>query len=408
MWTASDVNFGRMFYLPLVIVVSLVSLSSSLRPIVMVPGLGGTQLEARLNRTSVPHWYCYRVSDWFTLWLSVLELEAADCMVDNMRLFYVAENHTTRNNHGVEIRVDRFGSTETIEWLDPFHTVGRSHFAYFTNIVESLIKAGYHRNVSVRGVPFDFRKAPNEMDSLFKQMTKLVEETYELNNKTRIILMGHSMGNNFILYWLNRQPQWWKDLYIDSLISLAAPWAGSVKTLRLMASGDSLGQSEHVIKPIQARPLEQSMPSTAYLMPGPYWHKDEVLVMSPKRNFTNLDYEAFFESINHTDGFLMWKDTESLTKDLVDPNVKVHCIYGLMKVDITPAVLDYRKVKSKNWYDEQPVTIYGPGDGTVNERSLKACNKWSNVEIKQLDDAEHLSILLDPRTMEIIFNIISR
>lgn len=54
----------------------------------LVPGTGGSQLEAKLNKPSVLHWYCDRqTSDYFTLWLKKTSLlpYAINCWVDNMR-----------------------------------------------------------------------------------------------------------------------------------------------------------------------------------------------------------------------------------------------------------------------------------------------------------------------------------
>ena len=47
----------------------------------LVPGDGGSRIEARLNKTWVPHYFCYKKSDWFELWLNVhyLAPEAIDC-----------------------------------------------------------------------------------------------------------------------------------------------------------------------------------------------------------------------------------------------------------------------------------------------------------------------------------------
>ena len=75
------------------------------------------------------------------------------------------------------------------------------------------------------------------MGEFLKNLTELIEETYEINNSTRVVLIGHSMGNNYVLYLLNQMPSKWKKKYIEAFISIAAPWAGSVKTLRLIASG---------------------------------------------------------------------------------------------------------------------------------------------------------------------------
>ena len=35
-----------------------------LHPVILVPGDGGSQIEARLNRTSTGHWWCSKTSDW--------------------------------------------------------------------------------------------------------------------------------------------------------------------------------------------------------------------------------------------------------------------------------------------------------------------------------------------------------
>ena len=77
----------------------------------------------------------------------------------------------------------------------------------------------------------------DEMSELMKDMKTLVEQTYTMNNATRVILMGHSMGCPVLLYFLHQQTQAWKDKFVRSLVTLSGPWGGAVKTLRLMASG---------------------------------------------------------------------------------------------------------------------------------------------------------------------------
>lgn len=55
---------------------------------VLVPGDGGSQIEAKLDKPTVPHRWCTRKTDyWYSLWLN-LELLAPyilDCLIDNMR-----------------------------------------------------------------------------------------------------------------------------------------------------------------------------------------------------------------------------------------------------------------------------------------------------------------------------------
>lgn len=51
--------------------------------IVSVPGLGGNKLQAKLNKSSVPHPWCTKKSDYFDIWLNLYEMvpEVLDCWV---------------------------------------------------------------------------------------------------------------------------------------------------------------------------------------------------------------------------------------------------------------------------------------------------------------------------------------
>lgn len=119
-------------------------------------------MEAKLNKSSVVHYLCAKTSsDYFNIWLN-LELlvpVVIDCWIDNMKLTYDNVTRTTSNGPGVEIRIPGFGNSETVEWLDPSHA---SPGSYFKDIGNALVGIGYVRNVSLRGAPYDFRKAPSK------------------------------------------------------------------------------------------------------------------------------------------------------------------------------------------------------------------------------------------------------
>jgi len=75
------------------------------------------------------------------------------------------------------------------------------------------------------------------MSEFLNNLTQLIVSTYEENQNEPVMLLGHSMGNLYIQYLLTHQSRQWKEKYIKSFISLAGPWGGAVKSIRLQISG---------------------------------------------------------------------------------------------------------------------------------------------------------------------------
>lgn len=88
---------------------------------------------------------------------------AIDCWADNLRLEYDRTARKTVNSPGVTISVPGWGFAETVEWNDPAHSL---FTGYFVNVVNALVQLGYRREVSIRGAPYDFRKAPCQFWSI--------------------------------------------------------------------------------------------------------------------------------------------------------------------------------------------------------------------------------------------------
>ena len=83
----------------------------------LVPGDGGSQILAKLNKTVSVHYFCYQKPDyWFYLWLDAWQLlpYMIDCWVDNMKLLYDNNTRKTRNNDGVELKIPDFGNTTSL------------------------------------------------------------------------------------------------------------------------------------------------------------------------------------------------------------------------------------------------------------------------------------------------------
>lgn len=81
--------------------------------------------------------------------------------------------------------------------------------------------------------------SPGQQEEYYQKLAGLVEEMHATYGKP-VFLIGHSLGCLHVLYFLLRQPQSWKDRFIDGFISLGAPWGGSVKPMLVLASGEEL------------------------------------------------------------------------------------------------------------------------------------------------------------------------
>ncbi|TKR94100.1 hypothetical protein L596_008432 [Steinernema carpocapsae] len=169
-------------------------------PVVLVPGDGGSQIEANLTgKPSVVHYTCYsKTADFFDLWLDLTSFVPVtiDCWVDNMRLVFNTTTGMSEDSPGVETRIQGFGGTASVEWLDKSKA---SQGTYFTYIADALTKWGYTRGKDLRGAPFDWRRAPHELTGYYAMLRTLIETTYYYNNNTKVIILGHSMGNPSML-----------------------------------------------------------------------------------------------------------------------------------------------------------------------------------------------------------------
>uniref|UniRef100_A0A8C6XRY3 Phospholipase A2 group XV n=1 Tax=Naja naja TaxID=35670 RepID=A0A8C6XRY3_NAJNA len=218
-----------------------------------------------------------------------------------------------------------------------------------------------------------------------------------------VVLIAHSMGNLYSLYFLNHQPQEWKDKYIRDFVSLGAPWGGVAKAFRVLASGDN--NRIPVISSFKIRDQQRSAVSTSWLLPYNYtWSPEKIFVSTPSANYTIRDFQKFYTDIGFEDGWLMRKATEALIYSMAPPGVRTHCLYGT-RVN-TPDSFFYDSLP-----DKEPKIFYGNGDGTVNLESALQCQKWigqqeQKVMLYELPGSEHIEMLYNNLTISYVKKVI--
>lgn len=66
----------------------------------------------------------------------------------------------------------------------------------------------------------------------FDNFTQLIQHAVSSNDYEPATIVAHSLGCLVSLSFLTGQPQEWVDKYVDSLVAISAPWAGSATALK--------------------------------------------------------------------------------------------------------------------------------------------------------------------------------
>ena len=132
---------------------------------------------------------------------------------------------------------------------------------------------------------------------------------HQQNGNTREALIAISMGAPVSHYFLTRVVnQEWKDTYIHSYISLAGAWVGLNGVVPPLLTPPPT--NNFLFYPIQSnvttveelRSTFHTFPSYYFLLSRPSVSNDQVLVVTPTRNYTTNDYEQLFTDAGYPQG----------------------------------------------------------------------------------------------------------
>ncbi|KAM0949950.1 putative phosphatidylcholine--sterol O-acyltransferase [Dioscorea sansibarensis] len=385
-----------------------------LHPLIIIPGQGGNQLEARLNNKQYKPLKreCGAMSEdgnWFRLWMDCSILEnplTLPCFADQMRLHYDALLDDYGNTPGVETRVPFFGSTHGFLYKDP-DLLNRS--SYMAILVNRLKRIGYEEGENLFGAPYDFRYGlagaghPSKVGSEFLQSLKeLIEHASKSNNNNPVILLTHSLGGLFTLQLLHRNTPSWSRTFIKHFIALSAPWGGTVLEMLIFASGDSMGNSN--INPLILRKEIWSLETNLWLLPNPRTFKDKPIVVSKSyaKNFSAAEMSEFLSCLGCSHCVHPYESRIMPMIERLEPPAGVPMTvmtgYGIE----TAETLIY----GDGGFDLQPEIVYGDGDGLVNLVSLLAPeNEWNGLQelellkVIKLPNVSHEGILKDDEAL---------
>lgn len=278
------------------------------------------------------------------------------------------------------------------------------------HLVKALKRRGYESGKSLYGAPYDFRFAPGPHASdvalkYLKDLKELIEAASRANDDQPVVMLAHSMGGLWTLYFLNQQSMEWKHQYISHFVSVSTPWGGAVEQMMTFASGNPEGVP--FVDSLVVREEQRRSESNLWLLPVSRIFGDRPLVVTSTRNYTAVDMENFLIDIGFPEGVAPYKSRiPHLTEILQAPLIPVTLIYG-HEVP-TSETLSYEK----KGFDNHPEITEGDGDGTVNLCSLTAVVKeWEAVEGQELDviplaKKGHMKILHEEDSVQVIVDAI--
>lgn len=385
-----------------------------LSPVVLVPGLAGSRLQARVMKKYKVNIICKKQHDWQEMWLSLTSFlpVAIDCWIDNARLEYDPTTGFVRDPPGVESRVPEFGSIESVRHLD---LKSPKLTKYFDAIIERYLKLGYQADRNLFAAPYDFRLAPQQLETtFFVQLRDLIDKAASSGGgkKRPVTLVCHSMGCTHLLVFLRQQSSAWRQAKVRKVIALSSPWGGSIKALKALVVGDQFNMP--IVSELKMRELARTFPSVAYLLPqaeifgepnANHVHFNaQVLVQTPKRSYKVNQMGELLQDLGLEQQWQWYQRAASLIQPQSPlPDVHLDCIHSI-NMPTTETIIFRNQT---DFPDGSYELAEGDGDGTVNHQSLLICAKWAQmlpdrVKHKVIPNTSHTGLLSHQAILEYI------
>lgn len=426
------------------LIIKIISVDHS--PIVILPGLYGSNLYATYDHPAGLPWYCQQKMDDELMFLRVKFLipPLYNCLPFLSHLNYDNETQKVFNHPGVKINVHDFGGDGAVDYIiknqgkyipnQKFQ--GIKFYDFYHSLITYFSKNGYRVGRNFFTAPYDWRRGPMFSDDFWPDFKKLIEEAYEKSNGKKVTLIGFSMGCFMIQQFLaaekiSQDPifdqehikrsindinsivnESWKEKYLEKVIFLAPSFGGSFNYFASVfgqyATINSNVHNEYF------KDFAMNSPSFHSHFPNFEIFGEIPIVQGPTgRNYTAKQLTELvknFTTISDNNRQIMEKSIEIQKKAPYDigDNIPLLVIYNSQIS--TPVLLNY----SKGW-DQPPERINLPnGDGTIQVQGPRyLCDHWSStnrplicIDLNNNDEKNYLHSTLpnNPFVQELLLN----
>lgn len=359
------------------------ALSASNKPILFIAGHGGNNVYATIKdpmkfpecpNDLINHFRFWPANDTFIK-------QYPDCMGKLLRCELNQETQTIQHIQGLQVDYEPFGDLTSL----PFHA----------KIVEYLTtEKQYIKNKNLFGLPYDWILFYAGLPpTFFSEVREFIEKVYHMNNETKVVLIGHSLGTHFIRRLIEQTikdtnetaANDWFDQYVDSCIFLAPAFTGCFNSFNMVVKG--IFSTLDYNKNIEISSMQ--MPSLHILFENYKVFKGKVIFQNVLENnkFKNytvdkvMDYLYSSNRMNKEGKEIYEKFTEDSLKDFpskLPKSIRSFIIYnsGIP----TPGAFDVQNNFS---------FINETGDGfCIAGGPEYACKNWDNIECFDLKKNE--------------------
>lgn len=378
----------------------------NLPPVIMVPGIGGSRIQAQIpGRRS--DWEClvqqFFQKTWFDLWFDVTEIipGSVGCFQANFQLKWDVWRHEYVDT-GVQTRLVEYGDIGGVRCIVPAMESTCTLTEVYSKLSYHLENMGYVAGSNLHGAPYDWRTGPQywaKPGGAYSQLQRLIESSVQLNNGRKAVLVAASEGAPYTLWFLNNYvtPEW-KAQYLDCFVPIAGSFGGSLQSLRMVLSGYLWGINSKSLPWIDGSILAEvsrtfggvtwSFPQT---IPGHL--EDWTVVETPHRSWRTSEIDKLLHEVDlHTTADIY--NSTRRYQTFQPPGVKTYCFYGSGVP--TPLTLRY---SSEDVYDPGALGYDEvDGDGAVVLDSLNVCDSWAEEDpalytVVRLTNATHVGTI---------------
>uniref|UniRef100_A0A8C9H264 Phosphatidylcholine--sterol O-acyltransferase n=1 Tax=Piliocolobus tephrosceles TaxID=591936 RepID=A0A8C9H264_9PRIM len=411
----------------------------------LIPGIGGSTLIAQYKNAYIES--CGKNvlnSKKFRIWFNIIRFFSVVsniyCILESLKLFYNSENNLYYNRPGVLINVEDYGFLKGVNYLDYIKNTSIYVTKYYSVLSSVFLKNGYKDGENIIGAPYDWRYPLKQQD--YQLLKSHIEYSYKMNNHTKTVLIGHSLGGLFINYFLthavNKQ---WKKKYLNSVIYINTPFKGSNKTVRALIHGNKnfisveLGKFAHLyVADNIIKVVGHFLGSLFDLIPYRefYEHDNVIIIINLDTQPIDVNYITSIIKecgiynkkcyLNKTDlnlaVYTLSTWYELLTDELqtkyknyeqyrerffsMDHGISIHCVYSKKYIKGTEYIYFFQN-KDLN---QDPIIYSEEGDGTVGLESLQACENFYNYkDSKVFENIGHRGILYNDEAVNYIYNL---